>query len=205
MRRILLFFLTGLALLLLGVALVGQWVAGRENQGELPVYGVVPEFRLRNQGDLVFQRDNLEGRIWVAAFAFTRCRGQCPVMLSALQRIRSVAAGGGEPRIVVFTVDPEHDMAPVLRGFRGSLAGADSAAWTFLTGERDSIFEFARRGLLLGVEAAAGDSLEPILHSSRLVLVDREAQVRGYYDGLDAADVERLMADLRRLLAAPGS
>ena len=56
-----------------------------------------------------------------------------------------------------------------------------------------------RRGFLLGTEASGGTKEEPILHSSRLVLVDREGRVRGYYDGTDADAVESLRADARRL------
>lgn len=201
MKRALLAFLAGVALLLLGVAVAGQWLAGRDGPTELPVYGEVPAFRLEDQYGASFGRDALAGRVWVAAFVFTRCRGQCPVMLSALRRAREAATGGEAPSVVAFSVDPEHDTAEVLRAFAREVAAADTAGWSFLTGERDSIYQLARRGLLLPVEAAGGDSLEPILHSSRIVLVDRGARIRGFYDGLDPAEIERLIADLRLLFA----
>jgi protein SCO1 len=39
-----------------------------------------------------------------------------------------------------------------------------------------------------------------LVHASRFALVDRQAQIRGYFDGADWDDVKRLGTDLRRLL-----
>ena len=40
---------------------------------------------------------------------------------------------------------------------------------------------------------------EPILHSTRFVLVDGEGRIRGYYEAFDEASTEKLRRDLLRL------
>ena len=42
------------------------------------------------------------------------------------------------------------------------------------------------------VEDAPADSVEPILHSTRFVLVDGEGTIRGYYDGMEQPPVDVL-------------
>jgi protein SCO1/2 len=49
-----------------------------------------------------------------------------------------------------------------------------------------------------GSTGRPGDDFQ-ILHSSRFVLVDREGEIRGYYDGTDADAVERLRKDILAL------
>jgi protein SCO1/2 len=72
-------------------------------------------------------------------------------------------------------------------------------AWWWLTGEPEAVLTLVREGFLLGVEENPGDPRDPILHSTRVVLVDGQNRVRGYYDGLEPKDLERLDADLERL------
>lgn len=52
--------------------------------------------------------------------------------------------------------------------------------------------------------AAPGDSIQilDIPHSVRLVLVDTDGEIRGYYDGTDVEAVERLRQDLLRIARA---
>jgi cytochrome oxidase Cu insertion factor (SCO1/SenC/PrrC family) len=189
------------AALVIGAVAVFLFVQSRYGMEPLPVYGTVPSFVLSDQTGHPFDSEMLRGDVWVAAFIFTRCRGQCPLMLQALQRVHArsgIAVPGGRPRIVAFTVDPEYDTPEVLTGLAGDL-GVEAPEWVFLTGARDSIYQLARRGFLLGTEASGGSEDEPILHSSRLVLVDRQGRVRGYYDGIDGEAVAALRADARRL------
>ena len=197
MKRSWLWGLTAVALVL-GAAAVYLFVQSRYGGEPLPTYGTVPAFTLLDQNGQPFDSGNLRGDVWVAAFVFTRCMGQCPVMLQALHARSGLAVPGGRPRIVAFTVDPEYDTPEVLAGLAADL-GVELPEWVFLTGERDSIYQLARRGFLLGTEASGGSKEEPILHSSRLVLVDRQGRVRGYYDGIDGQAVATLRADARRL------
>ena len=62
-------------------------------------------------------------------------------------------------------------------------------------------------GFKLAVEMnpppGAASPEEPILHSTRFVLVDGEGAIRGYYDAVQGQELERLARDLRALKSAP--
>jgi cytochrome oxidase Cu insertion factor (SCO1/SenC/PrrC family) len=51
-----------------------------------------------------------------------------------------------------------------------------------------------------GLHPAGKDGRQDLQHSARLVLVDRQGQIRQYYDSRDADVVQRLSRDLKRLL-----
>ena len=88
------------------------------------------------------------------------------------------------------SVDPEYDTPERLRSY-GAELGADPARWTLLTGDLQAIRTLASDGFKVPVgspEAGPG-GLVDIAHTGKLVLVDPEGKIRGYYDtdtmGLD--------------------
>jgi protein SCO1/2 len=194
--------IAALAAVGLGVRL---WLAKPDGGPVVPPLAMVPDFHLLDQTGAEFSRADLAGDVWVAAFIFTRCGGQCPMMMGSLKALQDWVKSEKSMRLVSFTVDPVHDTPEVLARYAREI-GADSTCWTFVTGERDSLFRLANDGFLLGVsEPAVPDSIEPIAHSASLVLVDASGRIRGYYKGLDLTETTRLKADARRLLAAEGS
>ena len=167
----------------------------------LPVLNEIPSFSLTNRDGSTITRDDLDGAPWIADFIFTRCPGICPLMSLAMQRIGERLPTGSAVRLVSISVDPEYDTPEILDTYAQRFNAPPS--WLFLTTERaETILELARDGFLLAVDPdpAPGTSDEPILHSSRLVLVDGAGRVRGYYDALDEAERERLLGDVERLL-----
>jgi protein SCO1/2 len=86
---------------------------------------------------------------------------------------------------------------------------ADPDLWLFLTGDKAATIRLAQEGFKLGIgeetnppELAkkTGEEKE-LFHSNRLILIDRNAQIRGYYSGIDAEAMVRLRRDLKTLLA----
>jgi len=162
----------------------------------LPVLGEVPPFRLTERSGEPFGSSELRGRVWVADFIFTRCPDVCPAVTANMKRLEDHASA---PTLVSFSVDPAHDDPDVLSGYADRHRAG--ARWKFLTGERDAI----ARLLTDGFHVAFGDGgppEAPITHSDRMVLVDRELRIRGYYRGRDAQDLARLQDDLARLAPA---
>lgn len=154
--------------------------------------------------------DDLRGKVWVADFIFTNCAGPCPRLTSHMSRLQEAlagVAGGGEVRLVSFSVDPEKDTPEVLAEY-GRRFRADFTRWSFLTGGKQAIYDLIFEGFKLAIDDGAlskdgtpGPGI--ITHSVRFVLVDREGRIRGYYPGEDADIVERIAPDIERLLAEP--
>jgi len=70
----------------------------------------------------------------------------------------------------------------------------------FLTGDRQALYDLCVKGFKLPLDETGGTVAEPIAHSTRFVLVDKEGAIRGYYGGTEEEDVKRLAADVKRLL-----
>jgi protein SCO1/2 len=110
--------------------------------------------------------------------------------------LQKALVGSEEIALVSFSVDPTHDTPEVLRAY-AERAGA-KGHWLFLTGPRDDLASLLTDGFHVAF-ADDGPAEAPITHSDRLVLVDRELRIRGYYHGRDAEDLARLTRDATHL------
>lgn len=189
----------------LGGALVAVLVAGllgprwRRGVADVPpALSAVPAFELTDQNGNPVTLGTLAGKPWIATFVFTRCVLSCPRMVDkALELARELPAG--TLRTVLVSVDPAHDTPPVMAAYlRQHRAPED---WRFLTGPEPAVRSLARDGFKLAVEpkqpGAPGYAEEPLLHSTRFVLVDGRGLIRGYYDAFDANDFARLEREAR--------
>lgn len=194
---------TALVFVLLAVVAVGLWlVMSRPSGGpDLPRLGAAPDFTLVSEQGRTVTRADLAGRVWIADFIFTRCGGSCPILSARMAALAERTAAVPGIRFVSFGVDPEYDTPEILAEY-GRKLGADPARWTFLHGDRPVIRALIKDGFKLAIEDGVADSVEPILHSTRLVLVDGEGTIRGYYDGMEQPPVDELEKDARALAAA---
>jgi cytochrome oxidase Cu insertion factor (SCO1/SenC/PrrC family) len=156
-------------------------------------FGAVPPFELVSQTGAPVGASDLAGRPFVAAAIFTTCYGPCPRITRGMGWLQDELAGT-DVRLVSISVDPERDTPEVLAAY-AEAAGADEERWLFLTGARDEVERVLREGFLLGVERASADEAVvggAITHSTRLVAVDAGGRLRGWYDGEDELELERL-------------
>lgn len=163
----------------------------------LPVLGEAPELALTDSRGRTVRTADLAGAPSVIDFVFTRCVTACPILTARMATLGEGLAEGRDFRRVSVSVDPAHDTPEVLREFKESRGLPEE--WLFLTGEPEEVLALVRDGFHLAVEPDPGNPVDPIVHSTRLVLVDGRGRIRGYYDGLDTGEVERLDRDLRRL------
>jgi protein SCO1 len=163
-----------------------------------PVIGRVPDFDLTNRDGRAIGRRDLAGSPWIADFIFTRCAASCPMMTSRMVRLERDLPPRLGVRMVSFTVDPGHDTPAVLDRYAAEHGAPDH--WLFLTGDQGKIHRLSREGFKLAVDPTPSpDTAEPILHSTRFVLVDAAGAIRGYYDAFDEAAMNGLKADLEAL------
>jgi cytochrome oxidase Cu insertion factor (SCO1/SenC/PrrC family) len=160
-----------------------------------PVLGQVPAFSLTNRDGRTVGLTDLAGAPWVADFVFTRCPASCPIMTARMAKLNRELPEDLGVRMVSITVDPDHDTPQVLQKYAASFKAPDH--WLFLTGNKEALFRLSKEGFKLGVEVnTQTDSIEPILHSTRFVLVDGLGRIRGYYDGFDEESMAKLKQDL---------
>jgi protein SCO1/2 len=185
------------------VVAAAVWLLTRGPGGgpDLPRLGAAPAFTLVSEQGRTVTRSDYEGKAWIANFIFTRCGGSCPILSARMAALAERTADEQGIRFVSFGVDPEHDTPEVLAEY-GRKLGANPARWTFLHGERPVIRALIKDGFKLAIQDGVADSVEPILHSTRFVLVDGEGTIRGYYDGMEQPPVDQLEKDARALAAA---
>jgi protein SCO1/2 len=166
----------------------------------------VPPFALTAQDGREVTRDDFKGQVWIADFVFTNCPGPCPMLTSHMAGVQKLLVERSlDVPLVSFSVDPETDTPQVLKQY-GKTFGADFTRWTFLTGDKQKIYELILKGFLLAVsdgavssEYSAGPGI--ITHSTRFALVDQNGEVRGYYHGEESTVTAEIVADAERLLA----
>ena len=167
------------------------------------VMGTVEDFALTSDRGEVVRRDDLLGEVWVAGFIFTRCAGPCLRIVGQMALLDKELPKTGV-RLLCFSVDPDYDTPEVLTRYRETLK-ADSERWHFLTGEREPLYRLIRESFHLSAEPAIGKVApgEEVTHSTRLVVVDRQGQIRGYYESDDPEQMQRLTDTVRSLLEEP--
>ena len=164
------------------------------------IYATVPPFSFIDRNGRPFTDKQVEGKVLVVDFFFTRCTTICPRMSVQMQQLQLKLDDAAYDDIVFLshTVDPEHDTPQVLDAYARKLQ-ADSARWKFLTGNKADLYLQGADGYYL---AAREDVMAPdgFLHSEKFVLVDKDRHIRGYYDGTTMVGMNALAADIKMLL-----
>jgi cytochrome oxidase Cu insertion factor (SCO1/SenC/PrrC family) len=160
-------------------------------------YGRVPAFELTNQDGQPFGSTQLLGKIWIADFIYTTCPGPCPMISSRMSELQKPLEKT-DVHLVSFTVDSVRDTPQVLRGYADKVQ-AEPGRWDFLTGPQSTIYDLSRNGFKLAISDGSEEKGLPV-HSTRLILVDRRGEIRGYYDAAEADGMTKLLADTNHLL-----
>lgn len=182
-------------LLVAGIVLLEFWRNYSSMNPDLPVLGTVPAFSLTTEERTTFTHKNVEGNVTIADFIFTNCAGPCPLMSGQMQHLQTTFQNERKIKLLSFSVDPKEDTPEVLTQY-GKRFGAKKETWKFLTGDERQIYDLTRNGFHLSI---AADS-DAIAHSTKFVLIDKEANIRGYYDSGDDSSLAQLIFDAQTLL-----
>ena len=160
-------------------------------------YGMAPAFQLTNQNGQPFGSAQLAGKIWIADFVYTTCPGPCPMISARMSELQKPLEKS-DVHLVSFSVDPDKDTPAVLRDYAAKLQ-AEPGRWDFLTGAKSAIYKVSHDGFKLALSDGSDAQGLPV-HSTRMVLVDRRGQIRGYYDAMEPDAITNLVADTNHLL-----
>lgn len=166
---------------LLFLLLVFLAVACRQ-QSDLPKLYPVPDANLIDERGRAVRLASMKGNVTVYDFIFTNCPGTCPIMTNNMRALTAKIDDDAPVRFVSISIDPSRDTPQVLADYAKRVR--NDPRWTFLTGEREAIVRLSVDGFKL----AAGDpgpGGDPLLHSSKFAVADKDGVIRGYFDATD--------------------
>ncbi len=162
----------------------------------------IGEFSFTNQDGQPIGLKDLKGKVFVAEYFFTTCQTICPRMNDQMQRIQQAFKEETNFKILSFTVNPEVDTVEQLKRYAQEHQ-AIAGKWHFLTGEKTKLYEAARKYFFLLKKSEVenqGDVGSDFIHTNNFVLIDREQRIRGYYDGTNPKEVDKLISDAKLIL-----
>lgn len=163
-------------------------------------YFTVPPFHFIDEDGKPFTDKDVEGKVLIVDFFFTRCTSICPKMSVQMQQLQLQLEDPKYADVLFLshTVDPKHDTPEVLKGYAQRLE-ADPKRWKFLTGNAPDIYRQGNLGYLLSANEDSS-AAEQFVHSPQFVLVDKRHHIRGMYDGTSTEAMRSLKTDLDMLL-----
>ena len=157
----------------------------------------VGDFKLINQNGETVTQENYKDKIYIADFFFTRCLTICPVMTNNMALLQQEFLKDDEIMFLSHSVTPVMDSVPVLRAYADTKGVVDEK-WNITTGPKKHIYNLARKSYFAVLDEGDG-GLQDFIHTENFILVDKKRQLRGFYDGTDSEDMQRLIQDIKIL------
>ena len=157
----------------------------------------VSDFELINQNGITITQNDYNNKIYVTDFFFTRCKGICPIMTNNMQTIQEAFIDDNTIKLLSISVTPVEDSISVLREY-ADLKGAIDTKWNIATGDKKHIYNLARKSYFAAVDRGDG-GLQDFIHTRNFVLVDKDKQIRGIYDGTKEDEIQKLIKDIKIL------
>lgn len=186
----------------------------------------VQDFTFINQNGKKITNREVEGKVYVAEYFFTTCKGICPKMNANMRRVYDAFKDEPDFMILSHTCMPETDSVPLLKAYEakmingklaksadgsytieydtaGKQAPVNNINWDFVTGDKAALYKMARQSY--GIDNGKPDSTQLItdqfIHTQFFALLDKQGRVRGMvYDGLNNEEVDNLINDIKGLL-----
>src|SRR6185369_3797456 len=188
------FYIGFFVLLFVGFYFVITRMIPEFSEKKLPVLSDVQPFSFVNQEGKTITEKDVQGKVYVAEYFFTTCKGICPKMNGNLLQIYQDYKSDPDFLILSHTVDPGTDSVQRMKHYADSL-GADPKNWWFLTGRKDSLYKAARVSYLL--DDPKNNNISPdeqFIHTQFFAVIDKNGQVRKIYDGLKKDEINSLKA-----------
>ena len=159
-------------------------------------YHKISDFSLTNQNGETITQNKFDNKIYVADFFFTTCQSICPIMTKNMKEIQDKLIKDSEVLLLSHTVFPEIDSVEVLKKYAIENDVIDSK-WDLVTGDKKQIYDLARKSYLAAKDNSFGDY--EMIHTENFVLIDKKKQIRGFYDGTNKEDIDKLYEDIKIL------
>ncbi len=136
----------------------------------------------------------------MADFFFTTCQTICPIMTKNMYEVQKRTISDNDIMLLSHTVTPEIDTVAQLKRYADE-KGVNASKWNLVTGDKKQIYELARKSYLAVKDNGDGGPFD-MIHTENFILIDKSRQIRGFYDGTDPEEIDRLMEDIKILEAS---
>ena len=160
-------------------------------------YHKIADFKLTNQNGKTITQEDYKDKIYVADFFFTTCQSICPIMTNHMSIIQDKIMDDNDIMLLSFSVTPKIDSVAQLKRYAVE-KGVNDKKWNLVTGDKKQIYELARKSYLAVKTTGNGDEFD-MIHTENFMLIDKKKQIRGFYDGTNPDDIDRLLDDIKIL------
>lgn len=174
-------------------AMVNEELVAEEIQ-HVRKYHTIADFSLTNQNGETITQDDYKDKIYIADFFFTTCPTICPIMTKNMVSLQEKIMDDQEVLLLSHSVTPQIDSVAQLKKYALEKGVVDTK-WNLLTGDKKDIYELARKSYLAVKTDGDGGPFD-MIHTENFILVDKEKRIRGFYDGTQKEDIQKLLKDL---------
>ncbi len=157
-------------------------------------YHTIANFELINQNGDTITQEAYTDKIYVADFFFTTCPTICPIMTKNMAEIQGSILNDDDVMLLSHSVTPQIDTVAQLKRYALEKGVLDSK-WNLVTGDKRQIYELARKSYLAVKTDGDGGPFD-MIHTENFILVDKEKRIRGFYDGTNTEEIQKLLQDL---------
>jgi len=157
-------------------------------------YHQIANFSFINQNGDTITQENYKNKIYIADFFFTTCPDICIKMTDNMKFIQDKIKNDNTVLLLSHTVTPHIDTVEQLKKYALEKGIIDSK-WNLVTGSKKEIYEMARKSYLVAKENKNAGKYD-LIHTENFVLVDTQKRIRGFYDGTNRKEIERLLKDI---------
>ena len=158
----------------------------------------IADFSLTNQNGKTVTQKDFKGKIYVADFFFTTCPNICIAMTDNLLKVQEKIKNNPNVVLLSHSVTPKIDSVPQLKKYAIE-KGVIDKKWNLVTGDKKEIYELARKSYLAVKEDGDGGPFD-MIHTENFILVDPDRRIRGFYDGTDLEEIQKLLEELEILI-----
>ncbi|MCR9226082.1 MAG: SCO family protein [Flavobacteriaceae bacterium] len=163
-------------------------------------YHKIADFSLVNQNGKTITQEDYKDKIYVADFFFTTCLTICPIMTKNMVEVQEAIKDDPNIMLLSHSVTPQIDTVAQLKRYALEKGVIDSK-WNLVTGDKRQIYELARKSYLAVKNDGDGGPFD-MIHTENFILVDKEKRIRGFYDGTNPEEINKLLGDIKILKAS---
>ena len=161
-------------------------------------YHTIAPFTMTNQNGQTITEKDYENKVYVADFFFTTCPSICPIMTKNMFSLQEkLKTKYPEVKLLSYSVTPEIDTIEQLKRYAIENK-VDDKIWNLVTGDKKEIYTLARKSYLV-VQNDGNGGPHDMIHTENFVLIDKENRIRGYYDGTEINEMDRLITEIGML------